>query len=267
VELGLQDKQVIVTGANRGTGAAIAAAFARAQAQVFVHRLDQEADDPTTDTLQREGYSVRAVWGDITSDEGLESLGEQLGDQADKFDILVNNFGMAVRGSWDRTTSEEWVDVYQKNVLSAVRMVHLMVDGMKARGWGRIVQLGTIGSFRPNARMPHYYSAKGAMATMTVSLAKELSGTGITVNTVSPGLIKTAEVEASFRALAQRKGWGDDWSEIARRAVEDMGGNLVGRMAETEEVADLVCFLASDRAGMINSENIRVDGGGLELPF
>ena len=118
-------------------------------------------------------------------------------------------YGTAKPGKWASSGTDDWLDMYQQNVLSAARLSKLVIGNMKARGWGRIIQLGTIGSHQPNNIMPHYYAAKGALATMGVSLAKELSNTGITVNTVSPGLIRTAEVEAAYMAKAARLGWGD----------------------------------------------------------
>jgi NAD(P)-dependent dehydrogenase (short-subunit alcohol dehydrogenase family) len=157
--------------------------------------------------------------------------------------------------------------VYQQNVLSAVRMIDRFVPGMRERRWGRVIQVATIGAIRPNKRMPHYYASKAAMANLTASLVKELAGTGVTVNTLSPGLIHTPEVEANFRALAQRRGWGDDWTEIEARGVELLMPNPCGRMARREEVADLVAFIASERAGYLNGAHLRIDGGATDLAF
>jgi len=178
-------------------------------------------------------------------------------------DILVNNFGSADRHSWEDSTTEKWLELYQINVLSAVRMIQGCIPTMKQRGWGRIINLGTIGSHQPNNIMPAYYAAKGAMATMSASLTKELGGTGINVNTVSPGLIRTEQVETSYRNIATKKGWGEDWDEIVKKLVARDFPNPCGRIAEREEVADLVTFLASPRADFINGQNIRIDGGAI----
>jgi NAD(P)-dependent dehydrogenase (short-subunit alcohol dehydrogenase family) len=140
---------------------------------------------------------------------------------------------------------------------------------MKARGFGRVILIGTIGTTRPAARMPHYYAAKAALPAVTVSLAKELAGSGITVNLVSPGLIATAEV----LAMARKRGTRDDWPEaqdpnptalLRRLATTDMP-NPVGRIATVDEVGDLVAFLASARAAFINGQNIRIDGGAVDV--
>ena len=97
----------------------------------------------------------------------------------------------------------------------------------------------------------------------SVSLAKELSHTGITVNTVSPGLIHTPEVERAYQARAQKKDWPTDWQSLQEKIVEHDFPNPCGRLATRQEVADLVVFLASSRAGFINGQNIRVDGGAV----
>jgi NAD(P)-dependent dehydrogenase (short-subunit alcohol dehydrogenase family) len=113
--------------------------------------------------------------------------------------------------------------------------------------------------------MPDYYAAKAALANMTVSLAKDVAGTGVTVNTVSPGLIHTTETESYLRYLAGKRGWGDDWSEIEPRGVRELTGSSIGRMAKPEEVAALVAFLASKHASYLHGGNFRVDGGATDV--
>ena len=92
---------------------------------------------------------------------------------------------------------------------------------MLAESWGRIINLGTVGSTRPNSRMPAYYAAKGALATMTMSLAKEVAGSGIPL-TVSPGIILTAEVQEAYLKRGQAKGWGETWEEIEAKVAADI---------------------------------------------
>ena len=264
MELGLAGKVALVTGSYRGTGSGIAEVLAREGAAVLVHGFETGQAEPLVARLRGEGLDVAAVVGDIATDEGADAVADQALEKAGRVDVLVNNYGVAEGGSWLDTPSEEWIGIYHKNVLSGVRLVRALTPGMRERGWGRVIWLGTIGSNRPAARMPHYYASKSVLPNLCVSLAKELAGTGITVNVVSPGLIATAEVKASFMRRAEKKGWGDDWAVVQARALGEMFDNPTRRIAEVEEVADLVAFVASERAGYINATNLRVDGGSTD---
>ena len=110
--------------------------------------------------------------------------------------------------------------------------------------------------------MPAYYAAKGALATMTVSLAKEVGATGVRVNLVSPGLILTPEVEAAYLEKGRREGWGEDWAAVEPHVAKDIP---IGRIARREEVANLVAYLASPLADAIHGQNIRIDGGAVDV--
>ncbi|MFT5032587.1 MAG: 3-oxoacyl-[acyl-carrier protein] reductase [Bacteroidia bacterium] len=259
MDLNLTGKIALVTGSNRGTGEVIARTLAAEGATVIFHSNSQDSPASAAEDLPR----AHIVWGDLSSDNGAEQVAEQACAAAGDIDILVNNYGTAAPGKWNTSSTEDWLEMYQKNVLSAVRLIQRLTPTMKTNNWGRIVQLGTIGSHQPNAIMPHYYAAKGALATMGVSLAKDLANTGITVNTVSPGYIRTPELEAGFRLKAEKKGWGSDWAVIEQKIVETEFPNPCGRIAERQEVADLVAFICSDKAGFINGQNIRIDGGAV----
>ncbi len=238
MDLDINGKYALVTGANRGTGQIIANTLEAEGATVLRHSSDDY---------------------DLGSESGCDALLNSLEDRP--IDILVNNYGTAERHKWSNTDTEKWFKMYEINVLSAARLAQGLMQGMKDRGWGRIVNLGTIGSHQPNNVMPAYYAAKGALATLGVSLARELSNTGITVNTVAPGLILTDEVEAGYKMLAQKKGLDEaQWESLA---VERDFPNPCGRIARREEVAELVAFLCSERAAFINGQNIRIDGGAV----
>jgi 3-oxoacyl-[acyl-carrier protein] reductase len=254
MDLQLEGKVALVTGSYRGTGSIIAARLAAEGTTVLVHGFTAAQAHQACAAL---GAGV-PVCGDITADAGADALAAACAAIA-PVDILVNNYGTAARGDWS-SGSDAWIDQFQKNVLSAQRMIQRLLPDMKRRGYGRIVNLGTIGSTRPNARMPHYYAAKGALANMTIGLAREVAGTGIRVNLVSPGLILTPEVEEQYLARGRREGWGDRWEDIEPHVARDIP---IGRIVRREEVAALVAFLASPLADAIHGQNIRIDGGAL----
>jgi 3-oxoacyl-[acyl-carrier protein] reductase len=251
MDLALKGKTALVTGSDRRTGEVIARTLAHEGATVIFHGNTAAPAEAC------------AVHGDVASAEGCAGALRQVAALGLGVDILVNNFGTTDNHSWDDADTAKWLELYQLNVLSAVRMTQGCMPGMKARGWGRIVNLGTIGSHQPGAQRPAYYAAKGALATLGVSLAQELAGTGITVNTVSPGYVRTEQVEEAYRKRAATLGWGGDWNDIVAKIVATDFPNPCGRIAEREEVADLVAFLCSPRAGFINGQNIRIDGGAV----
>jgi len=261
MNLGLTNKVALVTGSNRGTGFVIASSLASEGAIVLVHSL-KEGD--SAEAAEQIPNSI-AVSGDITTEDGTTNLTAQINNLSQKIDILVNNYGTAGAGNWDSLSSDDWIDMYQKNSLSIMRLIKAFSPHLKASAQGRIVNLGTVGSTRPKKRMPHYYASKGALAVMTVSLAKEFAGTDVTVNLVSPGLIRTPEVEAAYLERARREEWGDTWEQIESHIAENFAPNPLGRIATRQEVANVVSFLCSQAASFVNGQNIRVDGGAVDI--
>ena len=253
MDLHLAGKSVLVTGSYRGTGLVIARAFLDEGSHVFVHGFTTEQAAAGV----REIGGGTEVVGDIRHDDGADAVADQIGTAPD---ILVNNYGAAARGRWESAAAADWIEMYEVNVLSAQRLIGRFLPEMKQRDYARIVNLGTTGSLAPGSRNPHYYAAKAALAAMTASLAREVAGTMVRVNLVSPGMIRTPEVEAGYMRRAASEGWGNTWEEVEPHVAADIP---IRRITSREEVADLVLFLASSRADAIHGQNICIDGGAL----
>jgi 3-oxoacyl-[acyl-carrier protein] reductase len=257
MNLELNGKRILITGSYRGTGAGLARVVAREGAAVWVHGFERDPAEAVAQSIREEGHEAHAVAGDIRTDEGARDVVDGVGE----IDVLVNNYGVAEGGTWESPT-EDWIDIYQKNVLSGVRLVQALTPGMRERGWGRVIFLSTVGYVRPNSRMPHYYASKTALINMTVSLAKQLAHTGITVNCVSPGIIATEEIREMMRRRAEKNGEPTDWPSLEKKIARggDMA-NPAGIVGDPEDIGHLIAFLASDKARYINAANLRIDGG------
>lgn len=261
MDLQLQDKVALVTGSSAGLGAAIARSLGREGVTVLVHGRDEQRTQSTADEIVKTEGRAFPLVADISTDDGAASLVEQVKRHVTGIDILINNVGIFINRTWDEATAADWAEIYNTNVLSAVRLVHLLAPHMHANKWGRIIQIATSEAAAPFPNMPDYAASKAAMVNLTLSLSKNLSGTGITVNTVSPGIIATQAVQNWYRDVAKERGWGTEWSEIERTVLREVLPNTVGRLGNEDEVANLVTFLASPLAGYINGSNYRIDGG------
>lgn len=263
MDLQLRDKRALVSGSSSGIGEAIAKALVQEGVIVVVHGRKKEQANQIAHEINADGGKAMVAIGDISTNEGACQVANEVLSSLGGIDILVNNAGMYEDSSWMNTSPDRWVEIYKANVISMVRMIQLLVPHMKQLGWGRIIQIASGLAVQPFAARPDYQASKAATLNLTVSLAKELAQTGITVNTVSPGLIATPGAEHMFREIAQGKGWGTEWVEIERHLVQEDWPNSVGRLGRPQEVANMVAYLASPLADYINGANIRVDGGGV----
>lgn len=262
MDLQLADKRALVTGSSSGIGEAIVKALAREGAAVAVHGRRAAEVERVVQAIRAQGGSAVATVGDLTSDESAQRIADRALGAFGGIDILINNAGAAPPGGWFEDGEPEiWKSVYDQNVVSAVRMIQRIVPDMQSRGWGRVINLASVVASVSISQRPYYGATKAANINQAVSLSKALAGTGITVNSVSPGLILTPATEPMIRGLAQENGWGEDWAVIERNIVGSIAPNLAGRLGTADEVANVVVFLASPLAGYINGANLRVDGG------
>ena len=264
MDLGLAGKVALVTGSYRGTGAGIARVLAAEGATVLVHGLELDQTDGTVASIADAGGTCHAVTGDIRTEAGTVALVTDVRGVVDRVDIVVNNYGIAEGSDWASSDTASWHGSYDTNVVTAVRVTQAFLPDMQAAGWGRVVFVSTVGATRPGDQIPEYYTAKGALPSMAVSLAKHLGGTGITVNCVSPGIIATPEIVERFTERARRDGRPTDWPSVEQLILEGRMANPSGRVATPEDVGRFVAFVVSEPGWHLNGAHLRFDGGAAD---
>jgi len=261
MDLELRGKVALVTGSTGGIGEAAVRRLALEGASVIVHgRRTAEAERVVADIVAA-GGSAKAALGDLSKDDGAEQVAKAALAAFGPVDILVNNAAVFRTDDWNNLDAADWIDQYDQNVGSIVRIVKYILPPMRERGWGRIIQMSSVGAVMPSNMTLNYGGTKAAVAVFSTGLAKVLAGTGITVNTVTPGPVLTPMLESWIRGIASTRGWGGDLPDWERQFATEVRPNPLGRVGRVEELADLITFLASPRAGFINGANIRVDGG------
>lgn len=262
MDLQLRGKRAVVTGSSSGIGEAIAKSLAAEGAAVVVHgRREAEARRVAAEIVAAGGKAFVAL-GDLGSDAGADAVAKVVNEAFGGVDILVNNAGAFPQVPWLESTAAEWNDLYNQNVGSMVRLITRLVPGMKQRGWGRVIAIASGVATMPFGGMGNYSTTKAANLNLAVSLAKDLAGTGITSNTVSPGMVMTPGVEEMLKRMAPGLGLSpDDLAALEQFAVKSMVPNPSARLGRPEDIAAAVTFLASPLAGYINGTNLRVDGG------
>jgi 3-oxoacyl-[acyl-carrier protein] reductase len=259
LDTGLSGKRALVTGSSAGLGRAIAEMLAAEGASVVVHGRDAARTEAVAAGLRVAGGQAVPVVADLATDDGADAVAQAAGD----VDVLVNNAGVYDGLPWPEVTADMWAQIYQVNVISGVRLIERLVPGMRDRAWGRVIQIGGGLAIQPVADQPHYNATLAARHNLTVSLARELAGTGVTANTVAPGAILTEPVREMTTQVAAERGWGPAWEDIEAAAASQWFPNDIGRFGRPEEIAAAVVFLASKHAGYISGANLRVDGGAI----
>jgi NAD(P)-dependent dehydrogenase (short-subunit alcohol dehydrogenase family) len=264
VDLGLAGKTALVTGSYRGTGAGMARALAAEGATVLVHGFETGQADAVVASIAGAGGIAHAVVGNQRTDDGTAALVVDLRRVVERVDIVIDNFGVPDGRDWESSDTASWHGSYDANVVSAVRVTQAFLPDMRAAGWGRVLFVATIGVTRPGDRIPEYYAAKAALPAMAVGLAKHLAGTGITVNCLSPGIVATDEVVASYRERARRAGSSTEWAAVERLILDGPMGNPTGRVATPDDVGRVVAMLVGEPAWHLNGAHVRLDGGAVD---
>lgn len=251
MDLGLDGRVALVMGASRGIGRGIAAALAREGARVAIASRSQEKLEEATAEI---GERATAFVADTSDLERLTGLPEEVAETLGPIEILVTNTGGPPLGGALDHELDEWEVAYRSLVLAPRVLVDAVVPGMRERGWGRIVNVGSSSTREPipglNLSNAHRMAAVGFLKT----LSREVAADGITVNTVATGRFATERLAANVGSLEAAE-------EAAKREVP------AGRLGRPEEYGDLVAFLCSERAAYVTGTVIPIDGGMLRAAF
>jgi NAD(P)-dependent dehydrogenase (short-subunit alcohol dehydrogenase family) len=264
MDLKLAGKRALVTGSSRGIGVAIAKALAREGVKVVVHGRNTAAAEAVAAEIGADKAAV--VIGDISDPEIADRVATQSVAAFGGVDILVNNAGASGPSTWDDTDSEEWVALYRVNVAPAVRLCARLAPPMKARGWGRLIHIGSTAAALGLPLSPVYAASKAALANMSSSLAKHFGGFGITSNILGVGMIANLAEHAGMAAqgaqpASEPQGVDPVYEMIVGLPNGHYNMNPLKRMGRAEEVAYVVTMLASPLSSFVNGALIRVDGG------
>lgn len=257
----LNGRRALVTGSETGLGLAIATGLAAAGADIALHGLQPpEAMDATLRSISaRFGVSATYVQADLASEAGAQSLLDRMAHDGPAPDILVNNAVTRHFGALDSFPSDAWQQALAVNVTAPFVLVRGLVGSMRARGWGRIVNLSSIYAMRATVNRIDYVTTKSAILGFTRAVALETFADGITCNAVCPGSSATPSIEARVKALADEQSLSAEQAQ--KRFLE--GKQPTGRFVGVDDVADLVVFLCRDAARDINGATLPIDGAWL----
>jgi len=266
MELNLSGKRALVTGSSAGLGEATARFLAAEGAAVVVHGRDRDRTEAVAEAIRAAGGDATAVLGDLATDDGAADVA-RAATAGGPVDILVNNAGFYRHLSWTDAAPQEWADTYNVNVVSGVRMIQHLVPAMRERGWGRVITIGGGLALQPMNTHPQYNATLAARHNLAVSLARELAGTGVTSNVVSPGAILVDATQELVTEIGPARGWGSTWDEILPNAVKALIPNDRGRFGKPDEIAAAVAYLCGDLAEYVSGATLRVDGGLIKSAF
>lgn len=240
----LKDRVAIITGAGRGIGEVIAKHFAQVGAAVVCSDIDEESVNRVAEAINGSGGRAVGIRGDVSSKSDVDALVQQVLADFGKIDILINNAGITRDSLAMRMKESDWDLVTQVNLKGTWLPSQAVIRPMRKNKWGRIINTSSVASLG-NVGQANYSATKGAVISLTKTLALELATSGITVNCVAPGAIMTE----MFNAVPD---------DIKAQYIERIP---LGRFGDPKDVADAHLFLCSDAASYITGQTLFVDGG------
>ena len=241
----MQSRVALVTGGTGGIGTSIVKRLAAMGHRVATNYRDESRGREWQARMKDAGVDVAMAHCDVSSPEDAERLVRDIEQQLGPVEILVNNAGITRDSTFHKMTPQQWNDVICTNLNSCFNVTRPVIEGMRARKWGRIVQISSINGQKGQYGQANYAAAKAGMHGFTISLAQENAKFGVTVNTVSPGYIGTDMVMAVPE-------------EVRNKIVAQIP---TGRLGTPDEIAYAVAFFVPDEAGWITGANLSANGG------
>jgi 3-oxoacyl-[acyl-carrier protein] reductase len=245
-EMELEGKVSLVTGASRGLGKAIALKLSSLGSRVAVNYREREVEaNSVVEAITGQGREAIAIKADVADGKAVRAMMQQVTDKWGKIDILVNNAGINRDTLLLRMPDEVWDDVINTNLRGAYLCTKFALRSMVTQHWGRIISIASVAGIAGNAGQSNYAASKGGLIAFTKSIAREVGSRNITANAIAPGFITT---EMTDRLSQERKD-----------AILEM--IPLNRFGTPSDIAELVAFLASERASYITGQVISIDGG------
>ena len=241
----MSTRVALVTGGTGGIDTAICKKLADMGHKVATNYRNEEKARAWQDKMKADGYDFTLVKGDVGTPEEAAAMVKQVEEKLGPVEILVNNAGITRDGTFHKMSADQWGDVINTNLNSVFNVTRPVIDGMRERKWGRIIQISSINGLKGQYGQANYAAAKAGMHGFTISLARENAKLGITVNTVSPGYVATDMVMAVPE-------------EVRAKIAADIP---TGRLGKPEEIAYAVGFLVDEQAAWITGSNLDINGG------
>ena len=262
MDLGINGKAALVTGASAGIGKAVALELASEGVCVALTARNVERLETTVEEVCATGTDAIGIPADVTDPKTAKTLVTETVKAFGSIDILVNNAGRAQTGGLLETTDKDWEDMTSTKLYAMVRTCREAVPHMQKAGWGRIVNMSSIGGTYPNPKLTISHGLSAAIDNLTKSFALDLAGDGILVNAIAIGAVRTGNWEANMIPKVR-----DSRPDLATLSDEELIAKLgaemtpIGRFGTPEEIAAAAAFLASDRNGFITGCVIEASGG------
>jgi NAD(P)-dependent dehydrogenase (short-subunit alcohol dehydrogenase family) len=262
MDLQLTNKLALVSGSTKGIGLAIAIGLVREGARVIVNGRTDKSVSEGVENIRKAvpDAKLESFSGDLSN----ATVAEKLTRQFPEVEILVNNLGIFEPKPFEQIPDDDWRKFFEVNVLSGVRLSRAYLPPMKQRNWGRIIFISSESGIQIPAEMIHYGMTKTAQLAVARGMAETCAGTGVTVNSVLPGPTRSDGVDEFVKQLSGGKPFSEFEKEFFKTVRPT---SLIKRFATTEEVANLVVFVASPLSSATNGAALRVDGGVVKACF